>query len=370
MKLSVTQENLTRALGVAGRVVSSRSSLPVLSNVLLSTEGGRLKLAATNLEIGVNCWIGSKVEDEGALTVPARLFSEFVASLPGGNIELETDDLNLIVKTPHYQSRINGISADEFPLIPQLKSQPALSVPSAQFREALLQTTIAASLDESRPVLAGVYLYIENGALLTVATDSYRLAERKLKLKGLKPETKFSVIVPARAMQELARMLADAETDLNVYLADNQIMFEVDNLELTSRLIEGQFPNYRQIIPEKIETAIEIDTAEFSRITKVANLFARENAGGVRLEVKQGGQVSIISTASQLGDNTSTADCLTKGGDGQISLNARYLAEALAVVKSPQVEFGISGKLNPCVIKPLGDKNRDEYLHIIMPLRT
>ncbi|HSH31309.1 MAG TPA: DNA polymerase III subunit beta [Candidatus Saccharimonadales bacterium] len=370
MKLSVTQENLTRALGVVGRVVSSRSSLPVLGNVLLSTDSSRLKLSATNLEIGVNCWIGSKVEADGAITVPARLFSEFVASLPGGNIELASDNLGLVVKTPHYQSRINGISADEFPLIPKLKSRPTLTIPSAQFREALLQTTIAASLDESRPVLAGVYLYVEDGSLLVVATDSYRLAERKLKLKDLKPDTKLSIIVPARTMQELARMLAEAETDLSIYLGDNQIMFEVDNLELTSRLIDGQFPNYRQIIPDKTETAIEIDTAEFSRITKVASLFARENAGGVRLEIKQGGQVSIISTASQLGDNTSTADCLTKGGDGEISLNARYLTEALAAIKSPQVEFAVSGKLNPCVIKPLDDKKHDEYLHIIMPLRT
>jgi DNA polymerase III subunit beta len=370
MKLSLTQENLTRALGIVGRVVSSRSSLPVLSNVLVSTDANRLRLAATNLEIGINYWIGCKVEDEGAVTVPARLFSEFVASLPSGTIDLVGDEGGLTIQTPHYESRINGISAEEFPLIPEIKTKPVLTIPADVFREALQQVVAAASVDEARPVLAGVYMYIEEGKLVLVATDSYRLSERKITLKSIKPDTKLQIIVPARTMQELTRILGETEGDVNIYIADNQVMFSVDSVELTSRLIDGQFPNYRQIIPAATETAIEIETAEFARITKVASLFARENAGGVRIDIKQGGQVSIISTASQLGENTSSADCLTKGGDGEISLNAKYLAEALSVIKTPEVEFSVSGKLNPCVIKPINEKKADEQLHIIMPLRT
>lgn len=372
LKVSLTQENLNRALGLVGRIVSSRSSLPVLGNVLLSTDKNRLKLAATNLEVGINFWVGGKIEQEGAVTVPARLLSEFVSSLPSGTIELEGDDVGLTVKTNHYQSHINGISADEFPLIPQIKAEPVLTLPAAQFRDALVQVVVAASLDESRPVLAGVYLFVEDKQLFLVATDSYRLAERKLALKKPPAEAeKLAVIVPARTMQELARILADAESELAIYVADNQIMFEVDSVELTSRLIDGQFPNYRQIIPAKTETAIEIDTDEFSRITKVASLFARENAGGVKLEIKQGGQVSIVSSASQLGDNVSSADCITKGPDGEISLNTRYLADALSVIKTAEVEFSTSGKLSACAIRPLDDKgNPTDYLHIIMPLRT
>jgi DNA polymerase III subunit beta len=370
MKLSLTQENLTRALGIVGRVVSSRSSLPVLSNVLVSTDANRLRLAATNLEVGINYWIGCKVDQDGAVTLPARLFSEFVASLPSGTIELEGDDGSLTIKTPHYESKINGISAEEFPLIPEIKGKPVLTLAGDEFREALQQVVIAASGDEARPVLAGVYMYIEDKNLVMVATDSYRLSERKIPLKGLKEDTKFTVIVPARTMQELTRILAESEGEVQIFVADNQIMFSVDSVELVSRLIDGQFPNYRQIIPKDVETAIEIDTAEFARITKVANLFARENAGGVRIEIKKGGQVSIISTASQLGENVSSADCVTKGDDGEISLNAKYLAEALAVIKTEEVEFAISGKLNPCVITPLSDKKIPEQLHIIMPLRT
>lgn len=350
--------------------MSSRSSLPVLGNILFATDKNRLKLSATNLEVGINYWVGGKIEQEGAITVPARLVSEFVASLPSDTIELEADDAGLTVKTTHYQSHINGIAADEFPVIPHLKTKPVLTLPASEFREALIQVVVAASLDESRPVLAGVYLFIEDKQLYLVATDSYRLAERKLALKQA-PADKLAVIVPARTMQELARILGETEGDLSIYVADNQIMFEVDTIELTSRLIDGQFPNYRQIIPTKTETGIEIDTAEFSRITKVASLFARENAGGVRLEIKKGGQVSLVSTASQLGDNTSTADCITLGEDGEISLNTRYLADALAVIKASQVEFAISGKLSACMLRPLDDKGKPtDYLHIIMPLRT
>lgn len=369
MKASITQENLNRALGLVGRIVSSRSSLPVLGNVLVATDKNRLKLSATNLEVGINYWIGGKIEQEGAVTIPARLFSEFVASLPSDTIDLEGDDAGLTIKTNHYKSHINGISADEFPLIPQIKTKPVLTIPAVDFRDALLQVVVAASLDESRPVLAGVYLYNEDKQLYMVATDSYRLAERVINLKTA-PAEKLDVIVPARTMQELTRILADAEADLEIYIADNQIMFEVGSVELTSRLIDGKFPPYKQIIPSKIETSIEINTSEFSRITKVASLFARENAGGVRLEIKKGGQVSITSTASQLGENTSTADCITLGEDGEVSLNTRYLSDALAVIKSEEVEFAISGKLNACTIRPISDKDKADYLHIIMPLRT
>ncbi len=370
MKLSLTQENLAHALAVVTRAVSSRSSLPVLGNVLITTDAKRLKIAATNLEIGINYWLGCKVEKEGGITVPARLFNEFVTSLPSGNIELSSDGSNLVVTTPHYESTINGIAADEFPLIPEIKTQPALTLPGEDFREALSQVVIAASLDEARPVLAGVYLYIEAGHLVMVATDSYRLAEKKLKLKDKIEDDKLAVIVPARTMQELVRILADTSEQLNIYLGDNQIMFEAGDTQLTSRLIEGQYPNYRQIIPEKDESFIEIATAEFNRITKVAGLFARENSGSVKLEIKPEGLVSLVSSAPQVGENTSTAECTVSGEGGSISLNVRYLSDVLGVIKSPEVSFAISGKLNPCVLRPAGKNAGQDYLHIIMPLRT
>jgi DNA polymerase-3 subunit beta len=367
MKFSVTQENLAKAVTTTGRIVSSRSSLPVLSNILLSTDTNRLRLAATNLEIGITCWIGCKVEQEGAVTVPARLLSEFVSSLPPGNLDVSASEANTTITTPHYNSNINGISAEEFPLIPEVKTDPIITLAASELRQAIAEVVVAASLDESRPVLAGVYLYTEEDNLVLVATDSYRLAERAIKLpqKG----TDFAVIVPARTMQELVRVLADHEGDVNLFIADNQIMFQLENVELVSRLIEGQFPNYRQIIPAEEKTVATLATAELSRITKMANLFARENASSIRVEVQAEGEIRVMSSASQVGENTSSANCVVAGDDGEISLNARYLSDALAVITTKEVSLAMSGKLNACVLRPEGDE-ADDYLHIIMPLRT
>lgn len=366
MKLSLTQENLSRALGSVGRIVSTRSTLPVLSNVLLSAEGNQLRLSATNLEIGIHYIIRGKVDEEGTLTVPARLFSDFVGSLPDGNIELESQDYNLQVRTKHYQSHLNGISSEEYPLIPRVSGTPIITLPAAEIKQALQQVVVAASLDEARPVLAGVYLFREDDELVVVATDSYRLAERRLPFGEGKEDVK--VIIPARTIQELIRLIGDEEGELEVYLADNQVMFKLADIELVSRLIEGSFPPYQQIVPKETETGFEIDTAEFSRITKVASLFARENNGSVRLEIKAEGEVKLISSDSEVGGNTSSAECEALGEDGEVALNARYLSEALSVIGSDTVQFGLSGRLNPCVLQPAGDES--SYLHIIMPLRT
>jgi DNA polymerase-3 subunit beta len=369
LRLSLTQENLSRALASVGRVVSTRTSLPVLSNVLLATDGNRLRLSATNLEIGINYWIGSKVEDQGSVTVPARLFAEFVSNLPHGTIELAASDNVLTVKSPHYESKINGISAEEFPLIPTVNTDPVLTLEAGVFREALTQVVVAASADEARPVLSGVYLYTEENNLYVVATDSYRLAEKKLGL-GDDEAKPLAAIVPARTMQELIRLLGDASGEVELYLDENQVMFRIADIELVSRLIEGQFPNYRQIIPEKAETSFDIETSEFARITKVASLFARESAGSIKLDIKAEGEVSIVSSDSEVGGNKSSAECEVAGDDGEISLNARYLTEALSVMKSPEVTFAISGKLSPCVLSPAGEDAGDDYIHIVMPLRT
>jgi DNA polymerase III subunit beta len=369
MRLSLTQENLARALTATCRIVASRASLPVLSNILMATDGNRLRLSATNLDLGINYWIGSKVEHEGSLTVPARLFAEFVSSLPHGNIDLDGTETVLTVRTPHYESKLNGIAADEFPAVPSVTSDAVLQVGADVLRDALAQVVVAASADEARPVLAGVYLYTEDSTLYLVATDSYRLAEKRIELAQA-PNAPLSVIVPVRTMQELVRLLAEADGDVEVYMDESQVMFRLGEVELVSRLIEGQFPNYRQIIPKQAETSFEIETAEFAKIVKVASLFARESAGSVRLEIKAEGEVTLVSSDSEVGGNTSSAECEVSGDDGEISLNARYLQDALSVMRSPRVGFAISGKLNPCVLSPIGEDGGDDYLHIVMPLRT
>lgn len=368
MRLSLTQENLSKALGAVGRVVSARATLPVLANVLLTTDGNRLRLSATNLEVGVNYWIGSKVDQEGSLTVPAKLFAEFVSNLPRGNVSLEGNDASLMVKTDHYESKINGISAEEFPTIPEVTTDPVLQIEGEVLREALAQVVVAASADEARPVLAAVYMYVEEGTLYLVATDSYRLAERKIELAKA-PEAEVSVIVPIRTMQELLRLLGEVQGEVEMYRDENQVMFRIGEVELISRLIEGQFPPYRQIMPKSSETSFEIEVSEFSRLVKVASLFARESSGSVKLEIKPEGEVRVIAGDSEVGGNTSSAMCRVAGDDGEVSLNARYLQDALSVMKSKKVMFAISGKLNPCVLVPLDD-DEENYIHIVMPLKT
>ena len=369
MKLSLTQENLSRALASVGRVVSNRASLPVLSNILLTTEGNRLRLSATNLELGINYWVGSKIEREGSVTIPAKLFAEFVSNLPKGTINLEATDTSLTITTSHYQSRINGIGSDEFPPIPQVSSDPVLALEASVLREALTQVVIAASVDEARPVLAGVYMYTDEDDLYLVATDSYRLAEKRLALAA--PASKpIKVIVPVRTMQELVRLLGETTGSVEIYLDDNQVMFRVEEVELVSRLIEGQFPNYRQIIPEQVETSFDIPTADLVRVVKVASLFARESAGSIKVVIKSEGEMSVVASDSEVGGNTSSAECEVSGDDGEISLNARYLQDALSVIKSRNVTFAISGKLNPCIVSPAGEDESDDYVHIVMPLRT
>jgi DNA polymerase-3 subunit beta len=281
---------------------------------------------------------------------------------------LAASETNLTITSPHYESHINGIVADEFPLIPEVDSEPIITLPADTFREAVAEVVIAAALDESRPVLAGVHMYVDEESLVLVATDSFRLAECSLPLPtGHKGE--LSVIVPARTMQELVRLLGDDQGEVKMYLTDNQVMFQLADVEVISRLIEGQFPNYRQIIPTTEETCATLPTTDFTRISKMANLFARENGGGVRVEVQAEGEIRIIASASQVGDNTSSAECEVAGDDGEISLNAKFLSDALSIIKTKEVSFSISGKLNPCVIRPEGDDAHD-YLHIIMPLRT
>ena len=367
MKLSVVQDNLARALGVLGRVVSTRSSLPVLGNVLLRTEKSRLLLSATNLEIGINYWIGAKVEHEGAVTVPARLLGEFMSHLPNDKVTLSAENNNLVIKSDNYSATINGISADEFPLIPQVKGEAALKLPVDTFKTALSRVVFAAALDEARPVLSGVYFNLDGTKLALAATDSYRLSECVLELKT-STKAALNIIVPARTINELIRILADSSDEVSLHLSENQAMFVCGDVQLVSRLIEGQFPNYKQIIPETSQTKVVVNHEELTGVVKIASLFARENANSLKVEVKPDEGISISSSSSQIGENKSLVPAKIDGPAADISLNSRYLLDVLGIIKSQEIELSLSGKLNPCLIRSR-DKG-DNFLHLIMPLRS
>lgn len=363
MKLQVTQENLNRALGTVARVANARGTLPILSNILIKTVNNRLSIAATNLDIAITHYIGSKVAEDGAVTVPARLMQDFVSSLPPGVIELELDEAKLRIATDQYKSVVNGIAADDFPVMPAIADGKSWTIPGAQLKKALQQVVVAASGDESRPVLTGVLFHTIDGELLVAATDSYRLAEKKLG----KNKNEVNLLVPASAAQDLLRIVSDLEGDAKVTHDDQQVLFQVGDVDLVARLIDGKYPDYRKLIPAKFSTEAVVKRADLLNVTKVSSLFARESAGSVTINVdEKDGTLQIHSIASQLGENTATA-AGKMTGSGSITLNSRYLLDAMHALDGEDVVFGFNGKLEPTMLK---DPKADDYLHIIMPLKS
>ena len=363
MKLQVTQENLNRALGSVARVANSRNALPILANVLIKTSNNRLSLSATNLDIAITHYIGAKVSEEGSITVPARLMQDFVSSLPSGVIDLELSESKLKVTTDQYKSVVNGIAADDFPVMPAISGGSSWKVGAAALKKGLQQVIFTASNDESRPVLTGVLIHTSENKLYLAATDSYRLAEKELGSN----KAAVNLLVPATALHDLLRILGDDEGDVQVTHDDQQVLFQVGDVELTARLVEGKYPDYRKLIPSSFSTEITLKRADFVNVTKVSSLFARESAGSVTLEVDEANNsLSIRAIASQLGENTASATGKATGS-GSITLNSRYLLDALNALSGENVSFGFNGRLEPTLIH---DPTTKDYHHIVMPLKS
>jgi len=363
MKLQVTQENLSKALGTVARIANSRNTLPILSNVLIKTVDNRLCVSATNLDIAISHYIGAKIDKNGSITVPARLMQDFVSSLPDSVLKLELSSHKLSIVTDKYQSTINGIVADDFPVMPAISGGVKWKVSANGFKKSLSQVVVAASADDTRPILTGVYFHQRTGEVVAVATDSYRLAENKLG----KNKQAINFLVPASAISDVLRIIGDNDKEVVITHDDQQVSFETGEVTLVARLIEGNYPDYRKLIPTKFATTAKLKKADFSNITKVSSLFARESAGSITIKVDKGEkQVSINAIASQLGENTAKAAAEISGG-GEVTLNSRYLIEALAALSGADVEFCFNGKLEPCVLRSTAEPG---YLHLIMPLRS
>ncbi len=363
MKLQVTQEHLNQALASVSRVANSRNTLPILANVLIKTVNNRLSLSATNLDIAIVHYIGAKISEEGAITVPARLMQDFVSSLPSGVIDLELTDTKLIVKTDQYNSVVNGIMADDFPVMPTISQASSWIMTAQELKKGLQQVVFAASSDETRQVLTGVYIHTNNGKLYIAATDSYRLAEKEIGSS----KDKVSILVPATAMQDLLRILGDFNGEVTVNHDGQQVLFRVGDVELTARLVEGQYPDYQKLIPSDFTSSITLKRLDLVNVTKVSSLFARESAGSVTIELdEKTNNLSIRSVASQIGENTATANGKVSGG-GSITINSRYLLDVLQILTGEEVFFGFNGKLEPTIIK---DPKDNTYKHIIMPLKS
>ena len=369
VKLSLMQDNLARGLGVVSRAVSARSTLPVLANVLLRTEDAGLKLTATNLEIGITYWVPGRIETDGSLTVPARLLTDLVNSLPPDErVELEAEGgTTLRLRAGRQQASLRGIEADEFPVIPPVGERPTTRISQKVLRAALAEVTFAAATDEARPILTGVLTRFEGDRVTFAAADNYRIAVKTI--EALDPVEETSLVVPARTYHELERLLGEVDepADLILSPSKNQVVFRFEGVDLVSRLIDGQFPNFQQVIPASHATRAEVDREELLKAVRLSALIASSSANVVRLRVEPEGGAITMAAAAEVGDTEAQVEAQVEGDPLTIAFNARYLQEALANVDGERIGFEFSGPLSPGVLRPIGDEG---YVHVIMPVRT
>ncbi len=386
MRLSCLQENLARGLSVVGRAVSPRSNLPVLGNILLATDEGRLKLAATNLEIGITCWIGAMVEDDGAITVPARLLTDFVNQLPAERIDMDLSvrTLMLNLKCARYDTNIKGIDANEFPPLPQAPDDAAIHIQGATLRKMINQVVFAAAADDSRPTLTGVLVRFEGDRLTMAATDGFRLALRSTSLAEEIPELvtgglgKRDIIIPARTLIEVSRIIGivpDGEKEfvaITVAENNNQVLFHMADVSVVSQLIDANYPAFEAIIPRQYSTRTAVDTAALLRALRLSSLFARDNNQLVRLQITPSpeglpGTLTVTASSKEAGDNVSDLDALIEGEATEIAFNARYMLDILGAVDEPQIALETTKASKPGVLRPVG-MGPEEFTCVIMPM--
>jgi DNA polymerase-3 subunit beta len=364
MRVICTHENLKKSLGLVTRVSSGNLTLPILNNILIKTDNSLLKLSSTNLEVAVNTWVRCKIEKEGGITVPAKTFSELINNLPSGNISLYTENLELFIESGSFKTKIRGLNSEEFPLIPQFDQQSAGNIPIDALRLALSQTSFATAYSETQPEMSGIFLSFGGGELKVVATDRYRLAEKKMAIEG-SFENK-NVIIPNRSVQELNKVLSLAEgEDIQIFFSQGQIMFKTQDTELISRLIDAQYPDYEQIIPLEFKTEIECNTSDVVAAMRTAGIFTQAG-NNVNLTFKEPDNFSVTSSSSDIGE--SDVDILSKvtGEAGSIIFNHRYVLDCLSVIGTSKVKIKIINNNAPGVIC---SPEMPGYTYLVMPIR-
>ncbi len=365
MKFTCEQGNFLKALNQVSRIVSSRTTLPILSNILISVTKDKIFLSSTDLEVAVTAQAEGKIEQEGKLTIPARLLSDFITNNHDKTINFSTPKENILnLKSEHFEAKITGISAEEYPTIPEMPKENVLNIESKELLEATKKTVIATANDETRPVLAGIYFQFDGNVLTMAATDSFRLAEKKIALKEEINDKKF--IVPMRTMTEVLRLMSSIEGDsVTISFTENQIAFKIGNTEVVSRLIEGAFPNYAQIIPANFKISIVADFVTLNDAVKMSALFSKNSANNIKLNIKDGA-LTIISEAAETGEATSKIPAEVTGGDITVAFNARYILDVLQILSSEKITINLNDESSAGMITTKDDK---DYLYIAMPLR-
>ena len=376
MNFACTQENLAQGLGLVGHITGKNINLPILGNVLLKTEGGNVRLSTTNLEMAVSVLIRGKVEVAGEFTVPAKLLMDYVALLPAGKVKLVVAEDALEIKADGKVTKIKGMAASEFPLIPKLVTEQGYKVDASALRQAIGQVAFAVSSSESRPELSGVACFFHGQAgqdrLVMAATDSYRLAERALPLIAGGSAKEAKCIVPARALTEVARILSAYKDDMATpetaewAITDNQFVLTYGNVELISRLIEGSFPDYRQIIPTQFRSILQVSRPELMKAIRAASLFARQGLFDVHLEVFADGRLTVSSAVTGTGAHTTTLPIAQAQEPNKVTVNFKYVTDGLSAASSDEVKIQLIDGMNPVVMAPTTGEG---FQYVVMPIR-
>jgi len=375
MKLLILQEKLKEGLNIIERVSSKSLTLPILNNVLMSSEKNFLNLAATDLEIGINWWTLTKTEKDGKITIPSQLLSSFINLLPNKKISLEVQNSSLLIGCENYKTQIKGVGADEFPIIPKITEGEFISIETFSLCQGLNQVADIAIPSATRPEISGIYFLFQKDLITLAATDSFRLGEKKIFLKNKSSLKKdYSLILPQKTAKELVNIFSEKQGELKIYFSPNQIMFEYPlpetprpQIQLVSRLIEGEYPNYQEIVPKESTTQLILEKNEFLNQIKSASLFSGKiNEVKIKADIKEK-KIEIFSQSPEIGEYQSSIPGKIKGEPVEISFNHRFLLDGLSNIKSSEIVFELSGDSGPGVLKPVGD---DSYIYVVMPIKA
>ena len=364
MKIICTQENLKAGLQIATRIIGNTNTLPILNNILLKTENGSLTLLSTNLEIGLRTEVRCKIEEPGDVCLPAKIINELISALPSGNIELSTTEHGVEIKAENYKTKIHSLPSDEFPLIPAIEKIDVIKINGVELKQAIDSVLFAASTNETQPEIAGVLFKQDGHGVRLVATDRYRLAEKKIPLTN---QIEREIIIPHRTVQEISRVLTPQTEVVEVVIAETQIALFLNNTEIVSRLVDGDYPEYQAIIPQTVNTTIEVDTMAFVSALKTSGIFSK-STNSVNLSYNTENQSLKISAESHdLGESSIVVPAEVGGASGEILLNHKYVIDALQTIDKPVVVVKVVDEDSPVVFNPQGDAS---YLYLVMPIKN
>ena len=365
MKIVCLQENLKTSLNITQNIIGRNLTLPILNNLLIETENNRLKISSTNLEIGINTWTPGKIEKEGAITCPAKILTNLINNLPNKKIEIDVKNNNLMVKCENYKATLKGLPAEDFPIIPKIKETNLIEIRNDVLKNGLSQVVGASAVSELNTEISGILFKFEKNSLRFAATDSFRLAEKQIFDLDKKQETERSLIVPQRTIQELIRILSEKEGETKIISDGSQVLFDIGSVQIISRLIDGQYPDYQQIIPKDFSTQVKISKEQFLNIVRIASLFSSK-INDVKF-VFQGSKLEVLAQDPDLGENKSQSEIEMKGKSLEINFNFRYILDGLSNIDAKEIFIGLNSEASPAVIRPAGDEG---YLYVVMPIKA